>query len=159
MKAPPSACERLVQSRERLRLALSEVNSRPDGANIPHGQALPDWLASLKALPGASLLLDILQGWWVRQPFRVTLLLAAQGAKAVLQPMAQRHPYGLVIGAATVGGLLLLARPWRWISTQAIWAGILPQILSASMQHMQSQTTTTATTGRSHDAAPAQSTT
>jgi hypothetical protein len=155
MKAAPSVTERLSESRERLRLALSEVNARPDGTNIPHGHAFPDWLISLKNLPGASLLLDVLQCWWIRQPFRVTLLLAAQGAKAVLQPMAQRHPYGLLIGAATLGGLLMLVRPWRWISASALWAGILPQLLSAAMQHMQSQT---ATTERSHDDAPAQST-
>lgn len=159
MKAAPSACERLVQSRERLRQALSEIQSPSDGANIPPGPSFSDWLASLKTLPGASLLVDIFQGWWARQPLRVTLLLAVQGAKAVLQPLAQRHPYGLVIGAATVGGLLMLTRPWRWIFAPALWAGILPQLLSEAMKHMQSQTTTTATTGHSHDDAHPQSTT
>lgn len=159
MNAVPSACERLAQSRECLRQAVREVSSPPDGVNDPPGQAFPDWLAHLKTLPGTGLLLDIFQGWWVRQPLRVTVLLAMQGAKAVLHPLAQRHPYGLVIGAAAVGGLLMLARPWRWISAPVLWAGILPQLLSEAMKHMHSQTTTATATGQSHDDATPQSTT
>lgn len=159
MNTVPSACERLVQSRERLRLAMREVRRQPGDANRTSGESIPDWLASLKTLPGASLLLGIFQGWWVRQPLRVTLLLAAQGVKAVLQPLAQRHPYGLVIGAAAVGGLLILARPWRWISAPALWAGILPQLLAEAIKHMQSPSTTATATGHSHDGPTPQSTT
>jgi hypothetical protein len=98
-----------------------------------------EWLAKLKTIPGANLLVDIFQDWWARQPLRVALTLAAETAKVVLQPIAQRHPYGLVLGAAAAGGLLVLARPWRWISTPALVAGLLPQLVAEVMKFMPDQ--------------------
>ncbi|TXT37438.1 MAG: hypothetical protein FD135_3614 [Comamonadaceae bacterium] len=52
-------------------------------------------------------------------------------ATVVLQPVAQRHPYGLVAGAAAVGAVLVLLRPWRWFSPSALLAaGVLPKLIS-----------------------------
>ena len=52
-------------------------------------------------------------------------------ATVVLQPVAQRHPYGLVAGAAAVGAALVLVRPWRWFSPSALLAaGVLPRLIS-----------------------------
>jgi hypothetical protein len=66
-------------------------------------------------------------------------LLAAQAATVLVQPIARRHPYALVLGAAVAGGLLMLARPWRWISTPALLAGLLPQIMAEAMKHLASK--------------------
>jgi hypothetical protein len=54
----------------------------------------------------------------------------------LMQPVARRHPYKLVLGAAAAGGLLVLLRPWRWMSTRALAAGLLPQIMAAAMQRL-----------------------
>jgi hypothetical protein len=87
-------------------------------------------------MPGINLLLGIFQDWWARQPLRVTLTLAAQATAAVLQPIAQRHPVGLVAGAALAGGLVVLIRPWRWISTPALLTGMLPQLIAEVIKHL-----------------------
>ena len=144
MTSAPSACERLAQSRERLRQAMHDVVSPPKkgGSHQRPEHSEPfasDWLTKLKTTPGVNLLVDIFQDWWARQPTRVALTLAAETATVVLQPIAQRHPYGLVFGAAVAGGLLVLARPWRWISTPALAAGLLPQLVAEVMKFMPDQ--------------------
>lgn len=119
MSAQPGACERLAQSRERLRQAMQQVSldsSDADGSGT------------------GSLLNDVLANWWHKQPLRLVLQLPLEAAKALMQPVASRHPYKLVLGAAAAGGLLVLARPWRWMSTRALAAGLVPQILSLAMQ-------------------------
>jgi hypothetical protein len=138
MSATPSACEQLAQSRERLRQALHEAQSPPEDRRSPSsGEAsTTDLLRDLRALPGANLLLDIVLGWWDKQPLRVGLLLAAEAAQVVLEPLARRHPYKLVAGAFAIGAVLTLTRPWRWVSTPALLAGLLPQLLPELMKHL-----------------------
>ncbi len=121
MSSQPDACERLAQSREHLRQALQEIStssSDGDGSGTD------------------SLLSDVLANWWRKQPLRLVLQLAPEAAKALMQPVARRHPYKLVLGAAAAGGLLVLLRPWGWISTRALAAGLLPQIMSVVMQRL-----------------------
>jgi hypothetical protein len=48
----------------------------------------------------------------------------------VLQPVAQTHPYGLVLGSAVAGAVLVRLRPWRWWPASALLAGLLPQVVS-----------------------------
>jgi hypothetical protein len=145
MSTLPSACERLAQSRERLRQALHTTQSQPAGRDSPTGEAsTADWFNGLKALPGASLLLDIILGWWDKQPLRVGLMLASEAAQVVLEPLARRHPYRLVAGAFTLGAVLTMTRPWRWISTPALLAGLLPQLMAEIMKHLPAQARKTA---------------
>lgn len=95
MNTAPTANERLMASREQLRHALRQIGSESD----PHSGLNPStwptgWRAHLKrSVPEASVLLDLLERWWMRQPLRVTCLLATEAATVVLQPVAQRHPY------------------------------------------------------------------
>lgn len=110
--ATPS--ERLLLSRERLRLALRETAAtagQPESR--PGSWSRPKWLDGLNDLPGVSAVMDAL---------RVMVL-----------PMAQRNPLGLVMGAVLLGGLLAWSRPWRWISTPALLAGLLPPLLATAM--------------------------
>jgi len=137
MSTPQSACEQLAQSRERLRLALRQVTSPSNTSPDLHsGSSNTDWLSSLNALPGTKVLLEALHSWWDRQPMQVALKLASDAALVVLQPMAHRHPYRLVIISAAVGAAVALIRPWRWLSATALLAGFIPKLLSESLKHI-----------------------
>lgn len=119
MTSEPDTCERLAASRERLRQALQQASTCSEdggstGADDPLGSLVGDALAT----------------WWCKQPLRTALLVAEDAANALARPVAQRHPYALVLGAAGVGGLLVLVRPWRWISIPALLNGVLPQLRS-----------------------------
>ena len=63
-------------------------------------------------------------------------LLVADVAKGIVQPMAQRHPLRLLAGAVLLGGLLAWSRPWRWVLTPALFAGLLPQLIAKVMGQM-----------------------
>ncbi|OIQ73447.1 hypothetical protein GALL_449150 [mine drainage metagenome] len=140
MNTLASATERLTQSREGLRLALSKVASPCADTGGPGTNPFSlDWLVNLKVAPGTRLLLDIFRDWWARQPLRLALTLTADAAGVVLQPIAQRYPLGLVAGAALAGGLIVLTRPWRWISTSALLTGLLPQLIAEALKHMPAQ--------------------
>lgn len=134
----PSPCERLAASRERLRQALQQVNTGDSTGDKPES-LLGGLINHLQTGAGAGLMMDVLQAWWQKQPIRVALLLATQTTKVLVQPIARRHPYALVLAAAAAGGLLVLARPWRWISTPTLLAGLLPQLLSEVMKHLPSK--------------------
>lgn len=135
MSSPPSACERLAQSRERLRQALQQVST---GATEASGAGadtfLGGLLGSLQAMSGDNMLADVLATWWRKQPLRVGYLVACETTNILVQPYARRHPYRLVLGAAVAGGLLALVRPWRWFSVPALMASLLPHIMANSIQ-------------------------
>ncbi|APW46998.1 hypothetical protein [Rhodoferax antarcticus] len=133
MSTEASPCERLAASRERLRQAMRQDNSaETSGANA---EGLLGGLRDrLQAVPGAGLVMDGVQSWWQNQPMRLVLLLALKMANVLLQPVAQRHPYRLVLAAAAVGGLTVMLRPWRRIAISALLAGLMPRVLSHAMK-------------------------
>ncbi|OQW89037.1 MAG: hypothetical protein BWK72_03415 [Rhodoferax ferrireducens] len=152
MSTEPGACERLAQSRERLRQVLGHGGTGPAAGSTVSAAGSSPWLASATSAPEASILLDLLQSWWRKQPLQLVLTLAAQATTTALQPTAQRHPYRLVLGAALFGGVLTLMRPWRWVSSTTVLATLLPRILSEVSKHLPAQLPGTATPG--HDPAP-----
>ena len=91
-------------------------------------------LGLLTAKPVVGLLLGLARLWWVRQPAPVLLALVGNTADLALQPIASRHPFRLVLGAAAAGAALTVLRPWRWVNrsavTRAVVLGLLPQVLS-----------------------------
>lgn len=115
--------DRLAQSRERLRQAMRDILAAPDEATNQYVGGLTRGV------------IEAASSWWAQHPLRITSMLAADAVKAVVQPMAQRHPLGLVLGAFLMGGLLAWIRPWRWILT----AGLLPQFLSKAMAQVPPQ--------------------
>ncbi len=136
MSTNPAVTERLTLSRERLRRAMLDAVSPPslirrDAAS----PSQPGWRATLMHTPATRLLLTLGQTWWARQPLRLVLPLVAQAAEVLLAPTAQRHPIGLVLGAAAVGATLVLARPWRWLSATALLTRFLPPLLSELAKH------------------------
>ena len=129
--------ERLAQSREHLRQALSGADSAPGEASPGRRAA---WWQSLAALPGAGIAIDAVQQWWARHPLRAPTQIAFNAARGVVQPIAQRHPWALVLAAAVVGGLLARRRPWGWILKPALFAGLAQQVLISSLKaQVQSQ--------------------
>jgi inactivated superfamily I helicase len=123
--------QRLALTRARLALALrSQAKPANPGAAAGAGAATSSLLDSLQAIPGGAIVLDILKTWWAQHPLRVTTAVLSDAAQVLLRPMAQRHPLGLVAVAFVVGGLLVWKRPWRWIVTPALVAGLLPQLLA-----------------------------
>jgi len=112
-----AACDRLLQSRERLRQALRSKPNPQDAAKPAAGGSTTAWMEGLMATPSINLI--------------------AEALKAVVQPTAQRHPLGLVGGALVVGGLLAWSRPWRWILTPALLASVMPQLVSKLIGRMQ----------------------
>jgi len=136
MSPHPAATERLTLSRERLRqamLAAMRPPSQTKGEGVNPSRL--SWRATLMQTPATRLLLELGQTWWARQPLRLVLPLLAQAAEALLAPAAQRHPIGLVLGAATVGATLALVRPWRWLSATALVTRFLPPLLSELAKH------------------------
>lgn len=126
-----SGAERLAQSRERLRQAMRPPDAPGGSAEHPsHTSRSPDWLLKLRAAPAARLLVSVFENWWARQPMRVALTLAAETGAVMLQPTAQKYPFKLVLGAAAAGSLLMWVRPWRWISTTALLAGLIPPLVA-----------------------------
>lgn len=133
----PTPSERLVLSRERLRHALREIAAPPQvPKDAQPGSLLSAWFNNLKSTPGASGLIETVRVWWAQHPLRVVGVLAADVAKTMLQPIAQRNPLGLMLGAFVLGGLAAWSRPWRHILTPALLVGLLPQILSRAATNM-----------------------
>lgn len=116
--------DRIELSRERLRLAMT-----PPPAPARSQTALP-WLDRLKAWPILDDVLASLRHWWAAHPLRPVGLVAGEAAGAVVRPVALRHPYALVLGAAAVGGALAWTRPWRWLLRSTLFAGLVPQLAS-----------------------------
>ncbi len=149
------AVDRLVSSREQLRLALLDAGPPAQGgawcaspaSAADAGPRLPAWLDRLASLPVAKLLVEALGAWWSRHPLRLAAQLATDAAQVLVQPLAQRHPIGLVLGSALAGSLLAWSRPWRWACrpalTPALLAGLLPQLISQMVRQAPLGTWTT----------------
>lgn len=126
--APSAAVQRMTRSRNALRQVLQ--TGQTDG---PIGkQALGDFsgglFASLKSLkdnPSAQLLLSAANQMWAKNPWRLLVLSAMQAADVVLKPVAKRNPIALIAGAAAIGAVLALVRPWRLIKKSALLSALL----------------------------------
>ena len=116
--------DRLELSRARLRLAMTPPPA-PARSQTAHS-----WLDRLTAWPILDDVAASLRQWWSAHPLRPVGLVAGEAAGAVMRPVALRHPYALVLGAAAVGGALAWARPWRWLLRSTLFAGLVPQLAS-----------------------------
>jgi len=125
---PTTATERLEVSRARLRDAMS--SSRRQVA-LNGVAANSGWLTRLENLPGVRVLVDALKNWWSGHPLRPVVRLAHQTTDAIATPVAQSHPIAMVSAGVVLGALLIAARPWRWILKRALFAGLVPQIVSS----------------------------
>ena len=125
-----AALDRLERSRACLRQAMQPPTAGP-GADATRRLALFD---GVKSLPGAAIVLAVVRRWSAQHPLRLVGAAGIDAVNAAMQPLAQRHPIGLVAGAALAGGVLVLSRPWRWAGSSALFAGLLPRVVDALLQ-------------------------
>lgn len=123
-----SAVERLEVSRARLRHAMQPPAALA-GNDEPATGALA-WLERIKQQPVIAILIDTLQGWWLRHPLRAAVHVASEAGNAVAKPIARQNPIALVALACVAGAVLAWSRPWRWALKPALFAGLMPQLVS-----------------------------
>lgn len=132
--------DRLALSRERLHQAMRDISAPQGGAKNQCADGLTGaWQVGLRSNPVTNVVIEAVSSWWAKHPLRTTSMLAADALKTVVQPVAQRHPLGLLVGAFLLGGLLARSLPWRRIVTPVLFAGLLPQLLSKAMAQVPPQ--------------------
>ena len=100
-------------------------------------------LATLIALPVLGPLIHSAVSWWADHPLHaVADLFIRPNASAtgpIKQPLTQRHPWALLLGAVAVGALLMWARPWRFgLLRRAVYAGLVPQMINSLLSRVSS---------------------
>jgi len=120
--------ERLEASRARLRSAM--LSTRRHVAH-PGDGATPGWLMRLENLPGVRAIVSALKSWWSRHPLRPVVTLAHQTTDAFVTPVAQSHPIAMVSAGLVLGALIVTIRPWRWGLKRALFAGLVPQLVTS----------------------------
>ena len=92
----PSAAERLEASRARLRNALLVIAHPPAKPSLLGELGLGSFssqiLDRLKALPGAAIILDTLDGWWAQHPLHTAGTLAEAASRRLVGPIARKNP-------------------------------------------------------------------
>jgi hypothetical protein len=137
--APLSAQARLNLSRLRLSLVLHQAHANQAQPQPAHSAGANHWADSLSQDPGVRMLLHTVAAWWAQHPLQNAASMVALATRELLRPMAQRSPVALVLGAAAVGGALVLLKPWRWVSVPTLAAGLLPQLLARLAAQMRPQ--------------------
>jgi hypothetical protein len=136
-RAEPTAAQKLATSRARMRDALERMSGRPGSTTDPQAAGpFTEWLEQLKSTPAANVVIEAVNSWWAQHPMRMPALVALGAARSVVLPMAQRNPLGLMLGALLLGGLLAWSRPWRWALKSALFAGLLPLLISKAIARM-----------------------
>ena len=122
-----NAVERIEMSRARLRHAMQPPVVL--GNDAP-AAGLLGWLERIKEQPSIAVVIDALQSWWSRHPMRPLAQVATEATNAVARPIAQHNPVALVVAAGLIGVVFAWSRPWRWALKSALFAGLMPQLVS-----------------------------
>lgn len=133
-----SALERLDRSRQQLRAAMAPKPSVPIGDRLGRnmGAIASGVTERVKSLPGANVVMEALQTWWAKHPLHSFGVIAAEATRRVAHPVAQRNPWGLLLGAAAFGAVFSLARPWRWVLRPALLAGFIPVLAARVLKEI-----------------------
>lgn len=127
-----TALERVEISRTRLRSAMLPPRVLSSDAVVQRAT----WLQGVKDLPVIGVVLESLNEWWAHHPLRAVGNVLAGASDAAVKPIAQRHPYALMLVAGVAGAMLVWRRPWRWIFSSAVFAGLLPRLASHAMSKL-----------------------
>lgn len=134
-----TAVERVEFSRARLRRALSPPRVLAEETTRPRRF----WLGGVADLPLVGIVIESLKEWWSHHALRPASQIVAEASRAVVTPFAQHHPFALVLSASAAGAALAWNRPWRWIFSSALLAGLLPQLASRVVARLPLETWTT----------------
>lgn len=132
-----TAIERIEASRARLRHAMLPPSAV---RNAEPATGLIAWLERIKDQPSIAVVIDALQSWWSRHPMRPLVQMASETANAVAKPIAQHNPIALVVAAGLIGVAFAWSRPWRWALKPALFAGLLPQLVTRLVAHLPIET-------------------
>lgn len=140
----PTAAARLAASRLRLQAALMAIKHPPPRPSLFDGLGKLGGLLDLKgplmgrirAMPGAALVLETLEGWWAQHPLHTAGILASEASREFVVPLARQNPYALIIGSVAVGAIFMLSKPWRWLLRPALFVGLVPQLASQALKRM-----------------------
>ena len=131
------AVERLARSRQRLREAMLPP---PQAHHRAGGQGMASFAGHLmervKELPGAAVLIDAIESWWAQHPLRTAATVVAEASRKLAEPIAQRSPMMLVLGAFLFGAVVILTRPWRWILRPVLFAGLIPALATRAIREL-----------------------
>jgi hypothetical protein len=131
------ATERLRQSRQLMRAQMLELKASATQAQATESRRHGALLAALTALPVVGPLIDNAITWWAEHPLRAVAALFSRPNNLAAEPLTQRHPWALLLGAAAAGALLMWARPWRFaLLRRAIYAGLLPQMATTLLSRV-----------------------
>ena len=133
-----SAAERMAASRARLHSALLDIaNPAPKPSMLENlADASPQLGDRIMRLPGAALIVDSVDSWWKNHPLRIAATAAEQASRGMLAPLAKKNPAALLGGAAVVGALFFLTRPWRWLLRPALFLGLVPQLVTHALKRI-----------------------
>ena len=134
-----TAAERVELSRARLRRALLPPPVMAEESRRP-GRF---WRGRIADLPVVGIVIETLKEWWSHHALRPATQVAAEASRVVLTPLAQHHPFALVLSASAAGAALVWSRPWRWVFSSAIFAGLLPQLASRIVARLPLESWTT----------------
>ena len=124
-----TALARLALSRDRLRREMLQ-RSAPKRLAADGNAVHPSLQDRLKSLPLVGVLFEGLASWWSNHPLNAVSAVALGAARSAVEPMAQRNPVALMVVALVLGGALVATRPWRWLLKPALFAGLVPQLVS-----------------------------
>lgn len=127
-----TALARLTLSRDRLRREMLK-RSAPKRVAADGSEPHPTLQDRLKSLPVVGVLVEALASWWSNHPLNAVSTVAVGAARTAIEPMAQRNPLALMVLAVVFGGALVATRPWRWLLKPALFAGLVPQLVSKLM--------------------------
>lgn len=130
----------LTDSRARLRAAMQAIVKPPprvsnsDSGSL-RGAKYVSWFDRLRFAPAVSLMVSAVNSWWIQHPLHLASVVAQAASRAVVQPIAEKAPIRLVLGAAALGGVIAWSKPWRWVGKPAVLAGLYPLMMSRVMPH------------------------
>ncbi len=81
-------------------------------------------------------MIESLENWWRDHPLHTAGVVAGEASRNLMRPVVERRPQAFVLGAAAVGALLVLSRPWRWLLRPALFIGLMPQLLAAVVKRV-----------------------